>query len=253
MSAGLEIRGAATGLFDDPLLLRLRGGAADEGVVWRARYRDDHGRVWRAEADSAGGLSEAWESSRGEADSLAALQSLRPLSIDVRAETTDGRACNRTLMRSLLGEGVRVRRWRDGITATLYLPAQAEPSATVLIDATAGARAVAVASLAAPLLASRGVLALLLAPGRAHQPDGERLAAARERLSAVPGAVAEITDLAVLDPLGMGAEPTEAESDDVVVLPPGVGVRGGAAGAARRAGVWDGLLGRLGAQTRASL
>jgi hypothetical protein len=95
-----------------------------------------------------------------------------------------------------------------------------------------------VAALAAPLLASRGVLVLTVASGPLEQ--------ARERLTAVPGARDEPLLVAALDPLG--------EQDGMpngVVLPPGVGTRGEAeGGAARRATAWDELLGRLGAVGR---
>jgi hypothetical protein len=254
MSAGLEIRGAATGLLDDPLLLRLRGGAGDEGVFWRARYRDDDARVWRAAAERPQDLAGAWELGKPGDVALAALQSLRPVGIDVRAEVPDGRAVNRTLTRRLLGEGVRVRRWRDGLTASLYLPAAEQPCATVVIDATAvvdatAPRQAAVATLAAALLASRGVLALVVACGRAREPAEAVLLTARERLSSVPRASADIRTLSVLDPLLLSLDAT---SQDVVVLPPGVGLTGGADGAAGRAKIWDDLLGRLGAHARES-
>ena len=64
-------------------------------------------------------LPGAW---RGKAE-RAALASLRPLRIDVRVESADGQAASRTVTRLLVGEGVRVRRWRDGPVATLHLPA----------------------------------------------------------------------------------------------------------------------------------
>jgi hypothetical protein len=247
MSAGLEIRGAAVGLLDDPLLLRLRGGAGEEGAQWRARYRDDHGRVWRAAAESARGLTATWKSAKAGTEPLAALQSLRTVHMDVRAEIPDGRGCNRTVTRSLVGEGVRVRRWRDGLAGALYRPAQAEPCATVVIDATTGAQVAVVATLAAALLASRGVLVLSLSPMRRGAAADAVLASARERLLAVPGASPQIETLAVLDPL---VAVDDAGVAGAVVLPPGVGVNSGAEAAEARATAWDALLSHLGAQPR---
>jgi hypothetical protein len=257
MSAGLEIRGVATGLLDEPLLLRTRGGSADESISWRARHRDDQGRVWRATADSARELSDRWALGKAAGGSLAALQSLRPVSIDVRAELSDGRGCNRTLTRSLVGEGVRVRRWRDGLTATLYLPAPGASCATAMLDSRAGTRAFEVATLAAALLASRGVLALVVGSvrvGRTTEQAGTEpasvefaFAAARERLLAVPSASSEIQTLAVADPF-IDSDPGQAEA--AVLLPPGIGIDGGAQPAELRATAWDALLGRLGARPR---
>jgi hypothetical protein len=139
---------------------------------------------------------------------VAALASLRPVALDVRAETPDGRAVARTLTRRLVAEGVRVRRWPEG---RLHLP-PGEPCATVLLD---GREDPAPATLAAPLLASRGALVLLVLTG---DP-----AAAAERLAPVPGA----TDPVTVAPL----------------LPPGV-----PALAAPDAAAWDALLARLGAR-----
>jgi hypothetical protein len=173
----LEIAGPEVALLDDPFALRLRGAGAAE-VLWHARLRDDDGLVWRARAERAEDLPATW---RGKARS-AALHSLRPLRIDVRAETRDGRAATRTITRLLVADGVRIRRWRDGLRATLHLPPKA-PRATTLIDAREAATAPA---LAAPLLASRGAIVLTLGAG---DPDE-----ARERLAAVPGA-GEIQDL----------------------------------------------------------
>jgi hypothetical protein len=165
----LEISGPDNALLDEPFALRARGAGPDAHVVWHARLRDDDGLVFRARADRAEDLPAAW---RGKAEQ-AALGSLRPLRIDVRAEAADGQAASRTITRRLLGDGVRIRRWRDDVRATLYLPADEEPVATVLVTGDPAAAAVA-------LMASRGVLVLVL-------PGGD-LAAARERLAAVPGA-----------------------------------------------------------------
>lgn len=163
----LEIQGPDTALLDEPLALRARGAGPGAAVTWHARLRDDDGRVWRSRAGRAEDLPAGW---RGKAD-RAALASLRPLRIDVRVEAADGRAASRTVTRLLVGEGVRIRRWRDGLTGVLHLPA-GEPCATVVVEGAVG--------VAAPLLASRGALVLTLA-------DGD-LDAATERLAAVPGA-----------------------------------------------------------------
>jgi hypothetical protein len=232
--AAIEIRGAAAGLADDPLLLHARGAGPAEGLLWRARLRDDDGRVWRASAASAAALADAWIPAKATTGRLAALQSLRPLSIEVRAEAADGRAASRTLARALVGEGVRIRRWREArLGATLALPAAgAPPCATVAIDATAGPEAAAAGALAAALLASRGVLALVVPPPREPRPAAELLRRACERLAGVPGAGGEIAVLPAL-------------------LPPGIPARAdGGAAAPARAAAWDALLARLGARPR---
>jgi hypothetical protein len=255
-TAGLEIRGAGPGLLDDPLLLNARGAGPDETLLWRARLRDDDGRIWQASAARADELAAGWVPAKASTGPLAALGSLRPASIEVRVESSDGRAATRTIARLLLAEGVRVRRWRD-LGATLYLPAEAVPTATLLIDATAGPQRAAVAALAAPLLASRGVLVLAVAPGREGAPAAAALPAARERLAAVPAAAAAgaVTELAPRDPFADAVD--AAAPADVpaaaLVLPPGVGARnaGGPPGAAARAAVWDALLVELGARPRA--
>ena len=154
----------------------------------------------------------------------------------MRAEAADGRAAARTLTRRLVAEGVRTRRWRDGLAATLHVPAQ--PCATLIIDATGGPAHETTAQLAAPLLASRGVLTLVVA---ADKRVADPIASARERLAAVPGACEPILVLPALDPF----HPDHA---DGVVLPPGVGTRD--AGAAIRAAAWDDLLTRLDATPR---
>ncbi|HST55061.1 MAG TPA: hypothetical protein VLJ42_04075 [Solirubrobacteraceae bacterium] len=260
-----------SGLLDDPLLLRARGAGPEDELVWRARYRDDDARVWRATAARAPHLHETWEPAKAGTGPLAALLSLRPVSIDVRVESPDGRTASRTLSRRLLAEGVRVRRWRDGLTATLYRPAGDAYRATVLIDASSGSQQTVVAALAGSLLASRGVLALAVAPARKSAESARAglraatgsaaLDVARERLAAVPGVSAEIQVLSVLDPFAdaVGVDPADvgpaqAEAANagqraVVVLPPGVGTRGGTP-AALRALAWDELLDRLGAQRR---
>ena len=217
---GLEISGPGAGLLDEPLAFSARG-AGDAGVVWRARMRDDDGRVWKASADRAAELSLAWVPVKEGTGPVAALASLRPVSIDVRAEASDGRSASRTVARSLVGEGVKVRRWKDGgVAATLHVPG-APACATVLIDGVDAASA-----LAAPLLASRGVLVLCVASGTD---------AAAERLAAVPAAAGR--EVLRLSPAEVG-------------LPPGVGARDSMAAAAARADAWDALLARLGARPR---
>jgi hypothetical protein len=173
----LEIQGPATALVDEPFAFRVRGAGPGADVVWHARMRDDDGLVWRARAARAEDLPGAW---RGKAQ-RAGVASLRPLQVELRVEAADGRAATRTVTRTLVAEGVRIRRWRDGLIATLHLPA-GEPLSSVLVDGAAIP--------AAALLASRGVLVLALAQGDQ--------AAARERLAAVPGA-GEVETLAAGD------------------------------------------------------
>jgi hypothetical protein len=241
----IEIQGPADGLFDEPLALRARGAGAASELVWRARLRDDDGRVWLSRAPSALELAIAWVPAKETTGPLAALQSLRPVRIDVRVESPDGRAAARTVTRRFTDDGVRVRRWRDGLAATLHLPAGEQPCATVLADATAGPLELAVAGLAAPLLASRGALVLTVAPGRPGEPADELLAAARERLGAVPGAGSPQV-LRVLDPFA------DRETGPAVGLPPGVGVRDRHADAEARAVAWDALLAHLTARPRSA-
>ena len=268
MSGALEISGASAGLLDDDLVLRVRGAGAEAEVTWRARYRDDDGRVWRAAAARPEELMTRFVPAKPSAGPIAALRSLRPLSIDVRAETGDGRGAGRTITRRFTADGVRTRRWRDGLTATLHLPAASTASgdpgaapgarraeahepparATLLIDATAGAAAETVAALAAPLLASRGVPALVVGPARGRSASADPIAVARERLAALPAAAGDVVVLPALDPFGPDA--TAAG----IVLPPGAGARdpqpAAAARAVARAVAWDALLHRLGAVPR---
>jgi hypothetical protein len=220
----LELRGATDGqLLDEPWLLDVRGGGPASALRWRARLRDDDGRIWRAEADSAAGLTEGWEPAKAPPGPLAALRSLRPVAIDLRAEAPDGRAAARTITRRLVADGVRLRRWRDGVGATLHLPAGA-PTATVVLDATvADEEGAAAAVLAAPLLASRGVLVLAVT---------DSVAEAQTRLAAVPAAA--------------DAEPTVLPAG---LVPPGVPTRD-PGDPAERAAAWDALLAVLGATPR---
>ncbi len=250
LSGALEIRGAADALLDEPLLLHARGAGPDAAVVWQARYLDDDARVWRASATHAQDLSTGWAPAKAGTGSLAALASLRPVGVEVRVQGEDGRTATRTLTRRLLGQGVRLRRWRD-LTATLHLPAAGAtpPVCAVVIDATAGATEAQVAALAAPLLAARGVLTLTVGPDWAGGDAGERMALARERLAAVPVATG---DLVVLPAAHPSADPAGAPAP-VVVLPPGVGARRARPGdAADRAAAWDALLATLGARPRES-
>jgi hypothetical protein len=206
----VEIRGDATGLIDEPLVLRTRGGVA---VRWRARLLDDDGRSWRAQADRAEDLPRAWAPAKAGGSPVAALTSLRPVRIDVRAETAEGPAASRTLERRLVADGVKVRRWRaPAPAATLFLPA-GEARGLVVVDTAA--------TLAAALLASRGVVALAVGAG-----DRD---AALELLAQVPAAA--------------GHAPSIVEG---AVLPPGVpAVEPGDPAA------WDALLARAGARARA--
>jgi hypothetical protein len=128
---------------------------------------------------------------------VAALQSLRPVRVDLRVEAGDGRAAARSVTREILGEAVRVRRWG---AARLFLPA-GEACATVVIEA---ADAIAPA-----LLASRGALVLALASGSVEE--------ARERLAAVPGAAEPITVEAVLPPNLGGSSDADAVAWDALI------------------------------------
>jgi hypothetical protein len=211
----LDLRGAAPGLLDDPLLLDVSGAPPAASLTWRARIRDDDGFVWRAVGERVDALT--WAPAKpASAGAHAALRSLRPVEIDVRVEDPDGAAASRTLTRKLLAEGVRARRWRDGVAGTLHLPAEATGGAAIL---DAGRADPEVVPLAAALLASRGVLVFALTRGT---PD-----AAREALAAVPSAP---RDVAVVDE---------------VPLPPGVPARTPLDPAA-----WDALLARLDARPR---
>jgi hypothetical protein len=239
----LEIRGAAPGLLDDPLLLDVGGAAPNTALVWRGRFRDDDGFVWRAAAPRSEDLSTAWVPAKATAGPVAALRSLRTVDVDVRVEAPDGSAASRTITRRLLDEGIRVRRWRDDVAGALHLPAVPTAQA-VLIDATApppapgspgdedaAAHIAAGIPLAAALLASRGVLVLVVTGGK-----GDPLGTAQERLAAVPGTPDAIDTY------------TAAE----IPLPAGVGLRGeDRPGAIARAEAWDTLLARVGARPRA--
>lgn len=219
----LSVREPADALLDEPF--RVEASAPDGAALrWRARVRDDDGRVWRAWASSPAELSASWGPAKDGTGAVAALASLRPVDVDVRVEAEDGRAASRTLKRLLVAPQVKSRRWRGDVVATLHLPP--EPVATVLIDATHPAADVAVPGIAAALLASRGVLALLVPAPRRSTPGIVKQA--RDQLAAVPGATDVRTVLAADLP-----------------LPPNVPARG--APATER---WDALLADLGARPR---
>jgi hypothetical protein len=167
----LEIRGVSAGLLDEPFDLQVRGAITGDELLWRARYRDDDLRVWRAAAARAEDLSAAWKPAKPSTGPVAALGSLRPVRIDVRVEAPDGRAAARTVTRSIVGDGVKVRRWRD-LDATLHIP-KGEPRGTLVIVGE-------IHPTTGPLLASRGLLLLAV---------NEGVEQAIERLKTVPGAV----------------------------------------------------------------
>jgi hypothetical protein len=174
----LEIRTEADALVGVPLATGLRGaGDGSVPVRWSARLQDDDGRVWRSRATRPAALGSAWEPAKETAAPGPALRSLRPLRIDVRAETGDGHTAKRTVTRRLLASGVQVRRWR-GEHATLYLPVGT--AGRLLVVDTSSSEEPWLAP-AAALLASQGSLVLL---GGA----GADLDALTERLRAMPAA-----------------------------------------------------------------
>lgn len=207
----LTVRERAEALLDDPFDLRATAPDGAE-LRWRGRIRDDDGRVWRASAGRAHDLSWRWMPAKDGTGPIAALASLRPVSIDVRVETEDGRGAVRTLRRQLVVPGVKSRRWRGEVAAVLHLPAEPEPASTLLIDATAGPEAAIVAALAGPLLAARGVLTLVVPPPKRATPD--LLDRALEQLAAVPAVAATGKDPLVL-PARPPRLPGEAAPDAV--------------------------------------
>ena len=239
------ICGAATGQLDDPLGLRGRGAGGETALAWRARVRDDDGRVWRAGSARAEDLPLAWAPAKPGTGPFAALRSLHPVTIELRLEAADGRSAARTVSRRLLAEGVQVRRWRGDLAARLYLPVGI-PASALVIDATSGAGHDAVATPAAALLASRRVLVLAVGPTRANAAPAALLAEARERLAALPAAAG--TPVTVLPALELAA--TAGPPGDGVVLPPGIPATDTAEQAATRAQAWDALLARLAAIPR---
>ncbi|WCB94718.1 hypothetical protein DSM104299_03457 [Baekduia alba] len=204
----LEIRGAAPGLIDDPLLLDVSGAPPDTSLTWRARIRDDEGFVWRAEGTAPDALR--WTPAKASAGVTAALRSLRPVELDIRVEDPDGAASNRTLTRTFVADGVKVRRWSQGATGKLYLPADGTGATLVVAGEDDGT------ALAAALLASRGVRVLAVAKG-----DPQEILAA---LPATSGGERLV---------------------ETVPVPPGVPARTPADPAG-----WDALLADLGARPR---
>lgn len=275
---GLEIRGTGGLLLDEPFLLRPRGAEPDETLVWRGRLRDDDGRVWRANAARAEDLGTMWAPSKGPAGPIPALTSLRPVAVDVRLELPDRRTATREITRVLLADGVRVRRWREGVVGTLLRPADEAPTATVVVDARSADRpdVETVAALAGALLASRGVLVLTVVAAKGTPAGEEALVVAAAQLARVPGA-GEVRTLGVrtpgevdgagddgpaggsqaperqlMYPVGTSAD-TRAAGAPAVVLP--AGIPGGdpdPAAHATRAAAWDALLAELGARPRAT-
>jgi hypothetical protein len=214
----LEIRGAAPGLLDDPLLLDVAGAPPASALTWRARLRDDDGFVWRARAATPDGLLTAWAAAKPGAGAVMALRSLRPIDVDVRVEDPSGAAAARTITRALLADGVKARRWKGDAAGTLYLPAPGGEARALVIDARAGGAPAAAAPVAAALLASRGVLAFLATGGRGAPDDV---------LAALPAPPSAVRTLDVAD----------------LPVPPG-------AGAAPDPTAWDALLAGLGAKPR---
>jgi hypothetical protein len=149
----LELRGAAPGLLDEPLLLDVGGAAPGSTLLWRTRIRDDDGFVWRGEGAALDALR--WSAKAGD---VAALRSLRPVELEVRVEGSDGTA-TRALTRTILDPAVKARRWKDGVAGRLFLPAS-EPAATVVVDGEQPHTLVAAA-----LLAARGVRVFVAASG----------------------------------------------------------------------------------------
>jgi len=270
---GLEIRGTGGLLLDEPFLLRPRGAEPDETLVWRGRLRDDDGRVWRANAARAEDLGTMWAPSKGPAGPIPALASLRPVAVDVRLELPDRRTATREITRVLLADGVRVRRWREGVVGTLLRPADEAPAATVVVDARAADRpeVEAVAALAGALLASRGVLVLTVVAAKGTPSGDEALAVAAAQLARVPGA-GEVRTLGVRTPdevgdvsaggpqphecqltypVGTSADTREeaAGRPPALVLPAGI-AGGDPATHGARAAEWDALLASLGARPR---
>lgn len=248
--SALQLSAAPVALLDEGLAgARLRGAGPQPDAIWRAKFRDDDTRVWRAIAASPEALAGAWVPAKASTGHLAALVSLRPVEVELRVELPDGRAMSRTVTRRLLADGVKVRRWKDGLVATLNRPAGDGPWPAVVLDATSGPDAVAVAALAGALLASRGVLNVAVAPP-ARPKDGSAadvLARAGELLTALPAGGPPLV-------VAVAAPEADVTGDGLVApVPPGVGVRGAGAGpeaAAARATAWDALLAAAGAIPR---
>ena len=230
---------------DDPLGLRGRGAGGETDSSWRARFRDDDGRVWRAAPGARGEPAAAWAPAKPGTGPFAALRSLHPVAIELRLEAADGRSAARTVTRRLLADGVQVRTLA-GRPRRPALPPRRHPASALVIDATSGAGHDAVATPAAALLASRGVLVLAVGPGRGKTTPAAMLAEARERLAALPAAAG--TPVTVLPALELAA--AAGPPGDGVVLPPGIPATDTAEQAATRAQAWDALLARLAATPR---
>lgn len=262
----LQLSAVPVALLDEGLTgTRLRGAGEQPDAVWRAKLHDDEGRVWRGIGPSPAALAGAWVPAKSSTGELAAHASLRPIQVEVRVELPDGRALARAVTRRLLTDDVRVRRWRDDLVASLYRPGGDGPFPAVVLDATAVAAAtdgesegdgsvVAIGALAGALLASRGVLVLVVGPPPRGQ-DGASVDALKlgvERLAALPAAGEGAT------PRVLSVPPATADAAALVAgtfvpVPPGVGVRGAGAGpepAAARAAAWDALLTAVGARPR---
>lgn len=238
----LELSGPSAALIDEPLDVRLRGLGEIEsdpdddfgGVLWRARLRDDDGRVWRATADAPAHLAAGLAPSKPGTGRVPALGSLRAVQLDVHAEAPDGRGAKRTFERRLLGDGVRVRRWKEReLRGTAFLPTVgAAPTQPLLIDARTdatstdlGLLAAFVAPLAAAVLASRGRATVVVS-------ELDDLGPVLERLGQLKAARDEPR---VLRALGAG---------DVVLLPPGVPMLDeGPAARTARSDRWASILG----------
>lgn len=227
--AGLELSGSPRALVDAPLELRLRGGGAPAGIVWRGRIRDDDGRVWKGTARSPATVPHSLRPAKDGGGEVPALLSLRAIALDVRAELPDGRAVGRTVQRVLVDDGVRVRRWREGaLRATLALPAPGGgPATAVVLDGRAeDPLTAATARLAAALLASHGAVALHLEAG-----GDDATAEAAGRLAALPAT--RDVDPTVLGP-------------DELILPSGIPRDGEQKGeAADRVLAWRALVARV--------
>ena len=283
----LELRGAGDGLLDEPLVLQVHG-AGGAAPTWRARLRDDDGRVWRASADRPERLAAAWAPAKATTGPVAALQSLRPIALELRAEADDGRAAARTVRRRLLADGVRVRRWRDPVPGTLLLPAAATPCAAVVLPPAAVGRPTAAPDRSAaagppaaaadpPAAGASAAAAADGGPPAATAPGPPAAATADPRAAGASAAAAALPAAALLASRGavvfvpardegleravelLAAVPAAARAAggavrvlDAVPLPPGLPARRDPAAAAADAAAWDALLAALGARPRTS-
>ena len=197
----LELRGAAPGLLDEPLLLEVGGAAPGSTLIWRARIRDDDGFVWRGEGASLDALR--WTA---KADGVAALRSLRPVELEVRVEDADGTA-TRTLTRTVLdrgGEGAALEGGRDRAPA----PRPPTPPRRCVVD---GEEPHTLVAARAAGLARRARLRARRAATRRALPLRRTRAPARRRSRVPPGLPArdDAPDAAAWDALlaDLGATP----------------------------------------------